>query len=267
MFKLPIRKPESHKGEVGKVMIVAGSSTYYGAPVICALAAEKSGADLITLCLPPQHIETAKNYSLNFFLQSYVQSNLGLKDLGFLLGNLKRNDCLIIGPGLGRDTDTQRAVRLLLEEASIPVVLDAEALFSQILDISPKSQWVLTPHADEFKRVFGKSNSEQNIKKSAQMLGYTILVKGKEDHIAFKEQYYINKTGCAEMRVGGTGDALAGIVGSFIAQGLNAYDAACSAAYYFGKAGQELTTQRKFFSAYDLVQFFPQFLSLSSCNK
>jgi len=257
---LPKRDPNSHKGEQGKVMIVGGSNKYYGAPIICALGAEKAGADLINLFLPSPFLLTAQNYSLNFFLHSFVKGNLGLKDIGLIIDEANKNHVVVIGPGLGKEKDTVKALCMILRELNVPIVLDADALTPEILEIDKCSPWIITPHKGEFTSLFGTNANETNIVTSAKKHSLTILVKGREDIIASHDKLYINRTGCPEMRVGGTGDALAGIIGSYISQGLNPFDVCITSAHYYGKAGETLAKTKNSFSAIDLVNYYPNFL-------
>lgn len=257
LYPLPHKDKASHKGEYGRVLIVGGSNKYYGAPIITALAAEKSGADLITLWLPQQYLITAQQYSLNLFLNSYVQGNLGLKDIGLITQASKNNHVMIIGNGIGQDSDTQKALLMILQEVEIPLIIDAEALIPQILTINKKAPWIITPHTGEFKRLFGVEADKAIICEKAKEYNLTIVVKGQVDYIADTQRVYENTTGCPQMRVGGTGDALAGIIGSYVAQGLDLYTAAKSACYYFGRAGELLASNRQDFSSYDLMQEYP----------
>lgn len=255
-MQLPHRDPNSHKGEKGKVLIVAGSQKYYGAPMFTALGAEHSGSDLITIFLPEAHVEVAKHYSLNLFLHSFVKGDLGLKDIGLIIEAASQNHVLIIGNGIGTDVDTQKALITLLKDVKIPVVLDAEALIPEILDVPDKSNWLLTPHQGEFKRVFGIEATKSNIATAARDHNLNLLVKAPIDTIASPTQLEQSSTGCAQMRVGGTGDVLAGISGSYIAQGMGIFDAAFAAANQFGKCGELLAEERDSFTALELVKRF-----------
>lgn len=259
-MKLPERARISHKGEQGRVAIVAGSKEYYGAPIYNALGAECSGADLITLFLPEQHLQIAKSSSLNLFLREYVKGDLGLKDLGLILNESEKNHVLLMGSGLGHDKDTLRVIKLILENVKIPVVLDAEALFPDILEIKHEANWVITPHRGEFKRLFGMEATESNVIECAKNHGITVLLKAPIDIISNGVSTYANATGCPEMRVGGTGDGLAGITASFISQGLTPYEAACSAAHYFGLAGEDLAKHNFCFTTQELLGHFPKFV-------
>ena len=110
----------------------------------------------------------------------------------------------------------------------------------------------------EFQRIFGCKGNSENVAKMAKRNGVTILRKGPVDIIAdSNEQVHENETGTPHMSVGGTGDALAGIVSGFLAQGLTSFEACQSAAYFLGKCGEDLATSRHSFSASDMLQRLP----------
>jgi hydroxyethylthiazole kinase-like uncharacterized protein yjeF len=257
-FKLPTHQKNSYKGHAGKVLIVGGSEEYYGAPILAALGAENSGADLITLFLPSEHVQTAKNYSLNLFLKKFKNSFLSKDNVPHILKEALNHHALIIGNGIGKNKKTVEAVLKILESITIPVIIDAEALIPEILKTKNQNKsFILTPHKKEFERVFDCVALHNNVKQQAVRHSMTILLKGSTDIIAsFDGKAHKNETGCSEMKVGGTGDVLAGIVGSFISQGLDPYMACCSAAYYFGKCGEALVKNTRYISAYDLASAF-----------
>ena len=255
--KRPYHPHSIHKGEYGRILVVGGAKKYYGAPILTALGAEAAGADLITVCLPYEHFETAKHFSLNFFLKSFSEENLTSSDTTSILHYAESNHVLVMGNGLDKNFQTHTAVLTILEHIAIPVVLDADALFPEILALKQsKKNWILTPHRGEFKRLFGVSFSEKNLLKKSEEYACTILVKGPVDYIADAGKIFKNQTGCVQMKVGGTGDVLAGIVGSYRAQGLNNLESARAAAFYYGKAGEALAKQFHNFSAFQLSQFF-----------
>lgn len=260
MNHIPMRPSlplDTHKGEYGKIIIVGGSIDYYGAPILTALGAENSGADLITICLPSSYILTAQNYSLNFFLKPFKQSSLSLTDAHKILDYSEGYHVLAIGNGLGKTKPAQAAVLKILSKNTLPVVIDAEALFPEILKIKTNQMdWILTPHKKEFERIFKTPFSIQALKDKAKEYELTILVKGPIDYIASKDHFYENKTGCVQMKVGGTGDVLAGIIASYRSQGLNSFDAAKSATYYYGKSGEILAKDYNHFSASTLAKAF-----------
>jgi hydroxyethylthiazole kinase-like uncharacterized protein yjeF len=260
-FKLPVLRPDLHKGEIGKVMIVGGSRRYQGAPIFAALAAERVGCDLISVFAPKTSAKILSHYTLNSFVTEFVMPDLCLKDIGMIMQQTRKSDVLVMGMGLDKEYDTLRAISLILEDAELPVVLDADALQPEILKIvASKSNVVLTPHRGEFKRMFGVDASHKAVEQKAREFGVTILLKSKEDIISNGDQTFVNITGSPKMRIGGTGDALAGIVGAFISLGLEPFDASKSAAYYFGLLGEELAQRNVAIRAIDLIDNLPQFL-------
>lgn len=255
-IKFPERLPHGYKGEQGRILVVGGSKEYYGAPILTALGAEHSGADLITIYLPSQHVQAAKNYSLNFFIKPFKDENLSETDVNSIVENSLRQHVLVIGNGLGKKEDTHAALLKILKQIKIPTVIDAEGLLPEVLRIKDK-EIILTPHAKEFVRVFGCEASKKNLIACAKKYKVTVLLKGPMDLIASSSgEFYENDTGCPEMRVGGTGDVLAGIVGSFISQGFSAFEACCSAAHYWGRCGSLLSRQRSCLTALDMISVF-----------
>lgn len=254
IFKLPVFDKNSHKGQQGRVMIVGGSHKYYGAPILNALAAQSAGADLITLFLPEAHMQTAKNHSLNLFIECFVHPDLGLKDIAIIIQAAAKQDAVLIGSGIGDEIDTQKALKLILREVAIPMVIDAEALQPDILKLERSAPWLITPHRAEFKRLFGEEATPESVQHLAREHDLCIVVKGPTDIIAYKNDIYLNTTGCPQMRVGGTGDALAGIIASYISQGLPMFEAAKSACYYFGKLGEKLIESQKSLTSFEMIE-------------
>jgi|GEM_PF-879550 len=253
--KLPVWQLDSQKGEHGRVLVIGGNCTYYGAPILAALGAEVAGADLITLILPNQHIEAAKRYSLNFFLHSFKQSELNVYDVKPIYDITKGNDVVVIGNGIGKRHDVQKALLSLLSILDIPVIIDAEALIPEIFSIKEihRQKWILTPHRGEFRRLFGCEANEKNVNDMAQKYSVAICAKGMIDHIATAEGEYQNRTGVPQMRVGGTGDALAGIIAGYCSMGLSFFNAIKSATFLWGKCGEYLFQKRYSLSAYEMI--------------
>lgn len=258
---LPQYQPHSHKGEVGKVLVIGGNSSCYGAPLLTALGAESGGADLIWLYLPEQHKLTAQNYSLNFFIRTFTKPYLSCDDIEEILAVAEKVDTVVLGNGLGRAEETQKAMLTLLPQLHLPLILDAEALFPEILGVKPdQADWILTPHKKEFSRVFDAEFTKEKIQECANAWHLTILVKGRIDFIATPQMLIENTTGCPQMRVGGTGDVLAGIVGSYRAQGLSSMQSCTSAAHYYGLAGEMLAKKENSLTAYKLAKEYAQLI-------
>jgi hydroxyethylthiazole kinase-like uncharacterized protein yjeF len=282
-MKYPQHKRLIHKGQVGKVLVIGGSPQYYGAPILTALGGEAAGSDLIHLYTCPDHLEAAKSHSLNFFLHGFAghTGSLGLYDVKIIHEIMQGVDAVTIGNGIGKDFDAKKAV-LAIINTDKPIVIDAEALVPEILKVYnyKKHRWILTPHSREFERVFGVPASPDNILEMSKKHRINLCVTGPTDYIVAGNDFYSveaaellletptiekdpilhkNHTGVPQMRVGGTGDVLAGIICSYLSQGFSASQAMKSAAYLFGKCGEAFVQKSATFSAKSLVKFFPKF--------
>ena len=262
------RRIDSHKGENGKVMVIGGSWLYHGAPFLSAMASLRCGVDLAYIAAPEKIATAIRALSPNIMV-------LPLSDLKLTRGVAKRVlkilpeiDSMVIGPGLA--SGGEAGIELVVKEALAlgrGIVLDATALYSSILEKVSGGRVVLTPHAGEFKRVFGKdvpSKLDERVKlvkEEAEKNRVTILLKGRFDVISNGVEVMVNKTGTPAMTVGGTGDVLSGIVAALLASGNDPFEAAASAAWINGKAG-ELATSRfgLHILATDIIDFLPDVL-------
>jgi len=252
------RDPNSYKGQNGKVMVIGGNESMHGAPILCALGAEASGADLVYLFLPPCHAEAAKTYSLNFIIHAFNKDHLTLKDVKPLLEFSQNADVVLIGPGLGRGGDTAEAIKELFAKLEKPTVVDADALF--FTNHFPKTV-VLTPHRGEFHRLTGEEATNEAVQKWAKSLNATILCKAPKDMIADPNHLRINETGNAMMTVGGTGDLLGGFVAGLMSQGIDPLEACFKATHLLGIGAEHLIQTQATFRAYDLARMIPALLT------
>lgn len=230
---------------------------FHGAPILCALAAEFSGADLVYPFIPPCQVETAKSYSLNFIIHQFEKNFLTEKDNKKILSLSKHVDAVVIGPGLGTDSKTKDAMKSLLSQLTVPTIVDADALM--YMNSFPKTT-VLTPHRGEFKELTGDEPTPQNVQKWAKNLKVIIVCKGPKDIIADNDEVAINETGNPLMTVGGTGDALSGLIGGLIAQGMRPFEAGVFATKIFGKAADSLAGAQGSLRAIDIIHAIPAML-------
>jgi len=187
-----------------------------------------------------------------------------------LLEFAKNKTGIVIGGGLCRKPETLKTVNLFLKKINLPTVIDADAIHAVAQDKGTikNKPFVITPHAYEFYVLtgvkIGKKSFKEKIKiveKFASELGTTILLKGNVDIISDGKQTAVNKTGNPFMTVGGTGDTLAGIVGSLLAQNIPLFDAACAGAWINGRAGDIAAKQKKQgLIASDLIEAIPKVL-------
>ena len=251
------RDPNSHKGENGKVLIIGGNERFHGAPILAAKGAEAAGVDLIFMAIPPCQTEVTKNAGLNFIVQSFEANHLTQKDLPHLLKTSQEADVTVIGNGLGKEDETRKALVEFLRAVEGVVVIDADGLIEDLLRIRRPYAWVLTPHDEEFRRVFKEDPTKENISAAAQERQCVIIKKGPVDLISNTAgDITENKTGCPQMTVGGTGDALAGLIAGLIAQGLTPFEAAQQATKKWGDLGEELAQEQNRFTCEELLQTY-----------
>ena len=246
---VPPRSPDAHKGDAGRVLVVAGSPGKTGAAHLALMGALRGGAGLVTL--------VARSEVLPFALAGRPEAMsvalpgtgaLGRSDLAALLAAAKGASALVIGPGIPRGPETLELLRAFLERAGVPAVLDADALnaFAE----KPGSvagmevPLVLTPHPGEMARLAGTSVEAVQADRigfasaRAREWGVTVLLKGARTVVADPEgPPSVVPTGNAGLATGGTGDVLAGLAGALLGSGIAAPAAARAAAFVHGRAG------------------------------
>ena len=263
---IPARKASSRKGENGRVMVIGGSYLYHGAPILSSLAALRSGADLVYTCVPKILVTSARAFSPNLIVIPMVDSKLTRGSARKLVGIIpKELDSAVIGMGLA--IHDREALKMLvgdLLDRAVLISLDASALVPEILPVIKDKKVIVTPHAGEFKRLFGEEVSytlkqrTATVQKYAKENGITILLKGPIDVISDGTRTYLNPKNLASMTVGGTGDVLSGIVAAMLAKNGNPVEAASAASFVNGKAGS--LAQKKnglHIVATDLIEFIP----------
>lgn len=250
------RKADSHKGQNGTVAVIGGSRHQHGAPLFCALAAEATGMDLLYVALPACHENVAKQASLNFQVHSFAGDNLAMEDTKGILNLLQKVDSAVIGPGIDTGEESIQALRAIIEHAPCAMVLDATALQPWTLELASGKSVIVTPHAGELERM-GITNKE--LKEKALQYKVTILCKGPMDCIAaFDGSTQEITGGNAGLTVGGTGDALAGLLAGLLAQGMSPFDAADEAAFALKKCGEDLFCEKGYlYTTQDVIDRIP----------
>lgn len=260
------RRASSHKGENGVVMVIGGSWMYHGAPFLAAMAALRCGVDLAYIAAPEKIVPSIRALSPAIIAIPLTDMKLTRGTVRRILKMISKVDALVIGPGL--DSGSEPGIELVVEEAATlgkGIVLDATALYPEILRYVSGRKAVLTPHAGEFRRVFGVDvpgeldERIRLVKENAKRNEVTILLKGRVDIISDGIEIAINRTGSPAMTTGGTGDILSGIVAALLAWGSDPFRAAASAAWINGRAG-ELAAAKKGFHiiATDLLDEIPE---------
>lgn len=242
---LPDRRPDSHKGDYGKILLLCGSRGYTGAAALAAMGALRSGAGLVYLGVPESiyAIEAVKLTEPVVFPLPDQCGMLSADALAQLSDMLPRMDAVLIGPGLGISDGTAQIVQYFLKEAKCPVVLDADgiSIAASHKDILRErtSATVLTPHAGEFSRLTGTMPTDRvsNAKDAARDMNVIMVLKGHETVITDGKCCYINNTGNPGMAVGGSGDVLAGVIVSLLGQGVDPLQSAACGVWLHGAAG------------------------------
>ncbi len=244
-----LHKPslESHKGDLGKVLLICGSTGFTGAAALAARAALRTGAGLVYLAVPePVYPILASKLDEPVVFPMPASGNGRFSRIGVpeLQERLKDVDACLVGPGMGQCYDTEEVVYGILEEAKCPVVLDADGInvLAGHIDRLDKVSVpvVLTPHAGEFRRIGGDpaKNRMDAAREMAERTGAVIVLKGYRTVVAGPNgEIYVNSTGNPGMATGGSGDVLSGILTCLLGQGMEPVQAAAAAVWLHGAAG------------------------------
>jgi len=252
-FWLPRRSRQADKRSAGEVVVIGGSHQYIGAPLLCALGALHAGAGYVTIACPPSAAQAISNHALEQIVAPWPESD----DVGIivnaLLDSTRHAGAVAIGPGLGRDAQTQEIVRRFLSQSTRPLVVDADALFalSDHTSLITGKKAVLTPHDGEFARLLGENADAAIVNRMkaaddfASTLDITLLLKGPRSIVATKEASYVNITGNELLATAGSGDVLSGIIGAVLAAGCSPRQSAAIGAYWHGVTAEYLASQHK----------------------
>jgi NAD(P)H-hydrate epimerase len=235
------RRKFDHKGSYGHALLMAGSYGKAGAATLSACAALRSGAGLVTVHTPVMAV-TPVQAALP---EAMVSPDTGTEYITSV-PDLSRFDAVGVGPGIGTDPDTRKALRSLLESVRVPLVLDADALNiiaqdKEMLALIPQNS-VLTPHPGEFRRLTSEERSDYQLMELqidfATRYKCVIVLKGAHTSVALPDgRIYFNSSGNPGMATGGCGDVLTGIITALLAQGYEPAHAAIAGVYLHGVAG------------------------------
>ena len=244
LASLPKRPAHSNKGSFGKLLVVAGSQNMAGAAIFTAKAAYRCGVGLVKVythednrCIIQQAVPEA-------LLSTYKQ-NINKEQL---IKDIQWADAIVIGPGLGQTALATELVEVVRNAASVPVVWDADGL--NILSANtemlllPHTEYILTPHLGEFSRLDKKTVDwiQHHLVESAIDFArtYDVICVLKDFRTVTANPYgisYLNMSGNNGMATGGSGDALAGVIGALLVQGVNGVEASAMGVYIHGLAG------------------------------
>jgi len=243
------RKINGSKNDFGHILILAGSSRYSGAAVLCAEGAMRSGAGLVTLGIPEKLnsalIRIKPREVMTLPLSQVSGGSLSIQAYSRIKEFSKKIDVLALGPGLTQAGSTQALVRKIAGNIDKPMVIDADGINALAGHLQYlKEKMVLTPHPGEMARLLGISAAKvQQDRKTiavnfARQHKVVLVLKGHNTLVCGnKGDFYLNRTGNPGMATAGSGDVLTGMIAAFLAQGLDSFKAAKYAVYLHGLAG------------------------------
>ncbi len=273
------RRSDAHKGDFGHLMVVSGSPGKTGAAVLAAKGALRTGVGLVSVATPNNLVPIIQSQIAEAMCvpsAESIEGTLGIGSEKELLRAMEKMDSCAIGPGLSTHYETVQVVRSLIQRLKIPAVIDADGLnalagFTDILK-KVKAPVIVTPHPSEMGRLLGISSDE--IQKDrigvasdfARKYKITVVLKGAATVVATQHGWvFVNSTGNPGMATGGTGDVLTGMIGSFLAQGYGASQAACLGVYLHGLAGDLAAGEKGEASmiAGDLIEKIPEAIRIA----
>lgn len=247
---LPLPAPDDHKNLRGRVLVVAGSGAYPGAAVMAVQGAQRMGAGYVTLATPESAVSAARAHLTSAVVVSMPENpshTFASKDAEPLLDLARDYDAVVLGPGLTVSRGAAVIARTLVAQLPTPLIIDADAL-NALVDATSilagrDAPTVITPHPGEAGRMLGLSTEEiqadrlSSVKALAQ--GRTVCVlKGAGTLIGGSGRVVVNTSGSVALAKAGTGDVLAGMIGTLLAQGLAPLEAGVLGAYLHGRAGE-----------------------------
>jgi len=270
------RQANTHKGDYGHLLVIAGSVGKTGAAAMACEAALRMGAGLVTLAIPKSLnsiMEVKLTEVMTEPLPETPKQTLSLRAFNTILRLCENKKAVVIGPGIGTYKETQSLVLKLIKALDLPIILDADGLTS--LSAQPKTllaakrPLILTPHPGEMARLIQSTVREVQedrigvSKNFSQSHRIYLVLKGHRTLIATpKGEVFINPTGNPGMASGGTGDVLTGMIGGLICQGLDILQSLKISVYLHGWAGDEVARElgEKSLIATDIIKTFPALL-------
>jgi hydroxyethylthiazole kinase-like uncharacterized protein yjeF len=257
--RLPLRNPDTHKKAVGSVLIAAGGAGMAGAAILAASAAFRSGAGLVRICSVPENrsaIQAALPEAI------YVDAS----DAEAVAAAVEESDAVAAGPGLGTAVAAVDLLSLVLKGPRRPTVLDADALnlaASGALDlvgVAERRPLLITPHPGEMARLLGPGDADPatSARAAAERFSCTVLLKGDPSVVASPDsRLLVDTQASSDLAVAGMGDALTGVCGSLMAQGLDPTTAAAVGLYCTGRSAR-LAGRGVSLTPSDVIRWLPE---------
>lgn len=244
------RNKNSNKGSYGHQLNICGSYSMPGAAVICTQAALRSGAGLVKCAFPKSIYPVMTAHMTQPLFKPLCENEektVSIGSINDIFTELKWADSVVIGCGLGNNDDTQMITDQVIKTSEVPVIIDADGInaVAPFIDIvrDKKAPVIMTPHPGEMARLIGESidyvqSHRAEVAKAFALENDVILVlKGANTIVTDGAELCFNTNGNPGMAMGGTGDMLSGMIGAFIAQGMEPFDAARAAVFIHGYTG------------------------------
>jgi len=249
--KLKPRAPDAHKGDFGRVAIIAGSLGMSGAAALAGRASLRAGAGLVRVAVPESILPIVASIEPSFTTVPLSEDSSGKispKAINTILDIIDENDCLAFGPGIGLSGSVRFVLETLIKQEKLRLLIDADGLnnLSKIKNWpqKKKANLILTPHPGEMKRLWTgllrqelPPNRREQAVQLAQNTETTVVLKGAGTVVTDGQKAYTNKTGNPGMATAGSGDVLTGVITALAAGGLSNLDAAVLGVYIHGLAG------------------------------
>ena len=267
------RISDTHKGDYGHLLVLGGSPGLSGAVCLCAEAALRIGAGLVTAGVPGSlnnifEIKLTEVMSLPLADKGGALSREAFKDIKKILDKI---DLIALGPGAGLKDSTKELIVRIIKEIDKPMIVDADGLTAlalnlKILSKRKTSSLILTPHPGEFSRLLKldidkiKKKRKELVKKFALRYNLTLVLKGKNTLVSDGKRIFENNTGNPGMATAGTGDVLTGVIAGLLAQGIDQFEAAKTGVYLHGLAADYAARDKteNCLIASDIIEYLPK---------
>lgn len=249
--QLKPRRADAHKGDFGKIYIIAGSVGMAGAAALAGRAALRAGAGLVRVATAKSVLPTVASIEPSFTTIPLAEDKAGRisdRAISAIVKAAGENDVIAFGPGVGISRQLRSIAETVIRQENLRLVIDADGL-NNLSKINGwvdalKAEAVLTPHPGEMKRLWGSvfreplpADRQRQAVRLAKQTGAVVVLKGAGTVVSDGAKIYINKTGNAGMATAGAGDSLTGIIASLMGQGLGNLEAAVLGVYVHGLAG------------------------------
>lgn len=272
--KLKPRAIDAHKGDFGKVCIIAGSCGMSGAAALAGRSALRAGAGLVRVATPRSILPIVASIEPSFTTIPLAEDSAGRiseKAINTILDTAGENDALAFGPGVGVSSALRLVLEALIKQEQLRLVIDADGLnnLNRIKNWPDrvKAKLILTPHPGEMKKLWSglfreqpPSDRKNQAAQLAQRTETIVALKGAGTVVTDGQKVYINKTGNPGMATAGSGDVLTGVITAIMGQGLSSFDSAVLGVYIHGLAGNIAAEKigRVSLIATDIIESLPE---------